>query len=95
MPALGNARFGQVKLDRQIAALRTVEAIRLYAGAAGGRLPARLEEVQQVPVPLNPMTGEPFTYELQADRAVLSAPLESDDRRMPEKAVRYEIQIAK
>jgi hypothetical protein len=93
MPALGRARFVAMMPDRRIAALRAVEAIRLHAAATGGSLPARLEDVRQAPIPLNPMTGEPFAYELQGNRAILSAPAERWDG--PDTQVNYEIEIAK
>ena len=53
----------------------------------------RVAEIQGVPIPVNPMRGEPFNYELRDGRAVLSAPLEPDDT--PERALRYEIEITK
>jgi phage tail protein X len=93
MPALQKVRFEQMKLDRRIAALRVIEAIRLHAAATGGRLPQRLDEIEQVPVPLDPITGEPFAYELHEDRAVLSAP--PDPAGGARSALRYEIQIAR
>jgi len=93
MPALGGARLAPVFLERRIAALRAVEAIRLYAATTGGRLPARLEDVRQAPIPLNPMRGEPFAYAVQGNQAILSAPAER--REAPERQVRYEIEIAK
>ncbi len=92
MPALQKARFQQMKLERRRAGLQAVEAIRLHAGATGG-LPERLEEIERVPVPLNPMRDEPFEYELRDGRAVLSAPLGPDGR--PEDAFRYEIEMVR
>jgi hypothetical protein len=34
--------------------------------AATGKLPASLAEIEIVPVPLNPATGQPFVYSLDA-----------------------------
>lgn len=93
MPALQRARFHQMRFERRIAGLRAVEAMRVHAGVTGAGLPARLEEIERVPVPLNPMRGEPFEYELRDGRAVLSAPLEPDGR--PEDAFRYEIELVR
>jgi hypothetical protein len=59
------------RADRQLAALTAVEAIRSYAAANGGKLPQRLEDVTETPVPLNPATGKPFEYEVQGGEAVL------------------------
>jgi hypothetical protein len=58
--------------DRQLAALTAVEALRSYASANGGRLPARLDEVKETPVPLNPATGAPFEYQVDGEAATLS-----------------------
>jgi hypothetical protein len=92
MPSLGRARFRQAKLDRRIAALRAAEAIRLAIGKTGGRLPERLDEIEGLPLPLNPMSGAPFTYELRDGMAILSAPREEHEK--PEQALRYEIRVA-
>src|SRR5262249_48165694 len=62
------------RLDRRIAALRCVEAVRLHAAAHGGRWPGRLADVADVPVPPDPATGKPFDYRVEDDRAYLSGP---------------------
>ncbi len=93
MPALGKAYEQQILLDRRVDVLRCVEAIRLYAAANDGRLPASLADIKQVPVPLDPVTNEPFGYELEDATAVLSGP--PADERRPDTALRYEITIAK
>ena len=64
LPALERAYFISVRLDREIAAMRCIEAVRLHAAGSGGALPARLDEVKIVPVPINPVTGKPFGYEV-------------------------------
>ncbi len=74
LPSLGKARSQFARLDKQLAAMQTIEAIRLYAAAHEGRLPAALADIQEVPVPINPMTGEPFPYKSNGDSAVLEAP---------------------
>ncbi len=62
----------RTRIDRQIAALRCVEAIRLYAAAHDGNLPPSLDEIKEVPVPFDPVNGKPFTYRLAGDRAFFS-----------------------
>ena len=64
LPALGRAYFVSARLDREIAALRCIEAVRLHAAGNGGKLPARLGDVKIVPVPINPVTGGPFGYKV-------------------------------
>ena len=52
--------------------LRTVEAIRLHAAVHDGKLPGSLAEITIVPVPNDPMTGQPFSYQLSGDTAVIA-----------------------
>jgi hypothetical protein len=91
LPAMQAARKAQVRLDRDVAALRVIEAIRMYAASHDGRLPARLEDINEVPVPVNPATGKPFAYRLQGATAILELP-PSD--KVSGGDIRYEIQIA-
>jgi hypothetical protein len=74
LPALGNAYRAQAKHERSIAALRVVEAIRLYGAAHDGRLPEKLNDITQVPIPLDPTTGKAFVYQRTGDRAILESP---------------------
>ena len=57
-------------LDRKVAMLRVVEALRLHAGVAG-RLPDSLDQVKVVPIPIDPFTGKPFHYEATGESAEL------------------------
>lgn len=74
LPAVGAAYGAGARTDRAIAALRTIEAIRIYAAGHDRRLPASLADITEVPVPLDPATGEPFRYRVEGDTAVLDAP---------------------
>ncbi len=60
------------RADCRLAALTTVEALRAYAAANGGKLPQKLEDVTETPVPANPMTGKPFEYSLSNGVATIS-----------------------
>jgi hypothetical protein len=60
------------RIDRQIAALTAVEAIRSYAAANSGELPAQLSDITDTPVPLNPATGATFEYRVDNGTATLS-----------------------
>jgi len=79
------------RMDRDIAALRCIEAIRLYAASHDGNLPAALEAITAVPVPTDPMTGKPFPYEPTGKTAVLTLP-KLDEQTAPGK--RYELIVA-
>jgi hypothetical protein len=64
LPTIHRAVWRAAEVDRQLAALTTVEAIRSYAAANNGQLPARLEDIKETPCPDNPATGLPFDYSM-------------------------------
>jgi hypothetical protein len=63
----------QRRQARWLAAIATIEALRMHA-ADKGAWPARLEEIKQVPLPKNPDDNKPFAYKFDGDVAVLTAP---------------------
>jgi hypothetical protein len=85
LKALRGTRNAIARNDRQIASLRVFEALRLHAGANGGRLPERLSDITIVPLPVDPVTGKPFEYRLADGKALLSGP------PLPHAPLRYEI----
>jgi hypothetical protein len=60
----------RTRLDQRIALLRHVEAVRLYAAAHGGKVPASLADID-VPLPADPVTDEPFAYEIEGKAAII------------------------
>jgi hypothetical protein len=74
LPAYEAAAAAFVRIDRQIAVLRVIEALRLYGAAHAGRLPPQLEAITEVPIPADPVTGRPFEYQLDGDMARLGGP---------------------
>lgn len=58
--------------------LMTIEAIRDYAHSSGGQLPKSLSDVTELPLPLNPFTGEKLLYSVSQvgnqQHAVLELP---------------------
>jgi hypothetical protein len=83
--------LGRERLERQFAALRCVEAVRLYAAGHDGRLPEKLSDVAEVPVPPDPVTARPFDYRPNGDRATLSTPAAAGDK--PAQTLTYEITL--
>jgi hypothetical protein len=79
--------------DRRVAALRCIEALRLYAAAHGGALPASLKGVDVVPVPIDPATGKDFEYGVHDGKATLVAPVPSGEPANVY-GLRYEITVA-
>jgi hypothetical protein len=93
LPALGKVRLATVRLDRRLAALRCVEAIRLYAAGHQGKLPASLADIQVVPVPADPVTGKPFRYTLAGGKAALYGPPPLGKQPSPDTIVNYELSL--
>jgi len=87
-------RKAQARLDRRIALLRCMEALRLYAAANDGKLPARLDDLS-VPVPADPFTGKPFGYETKGQIAILRAPPPRGEENIKPYNLRYEVTIKK
>lgn len=90
LPALNKVFDAHLRLQHRIATLRTVEAIRLHAATHGGKLPEALEDISQIPLPINPVTGKDFReyYALEKGVAVLKVP--SPMAHVPPIARRYE-----
>jgi hypothetical protein len=72
LPDVVEARRAQARLEQRVALLRHVEALRLYAAAHDGKLPAKLCDCA-VPLPDDLFTGKPFCYEAKGATAHLRA----------------------
>jgi hypothetical protein len=70
VPSSRTTRNAQVRLEQRLALLRTVEALRLHAATHRGKLPDKLTDLA-VPLPIDPVTGKPFSYSKEGGRAVL------------------------
>jgi hypothetical protein len=91
LPSLRSVRAAQVRLDREVAALRIVEALRLYAASHHGQLPKQLSDVNDLPVPNNPISGKPFDYEIRDGKALLNSP--APPRDPPVHELHWEIEM--
>ena len=74
LPAVQRVFLTRARFERRVAALRCVEAIRLYAAANQGKLPASLSDIKEVPVPIDPVTGKSFQYRVEKGMAILIGP---------------------
>jgi hypothetical protein len=92
LPALSATITAQARTDREVAALRTIEALRLYAHEHQGRWPKSLDEITEVPVPDNPVDGQPFKYRLEGETAILELDAVGGNART---AKRYELTLRK
>ncbi len=94
LPATEKCRLAQTRLEQRIRMLRCVEALRLYAAAHGGKLPAKLSDVE-VPLSVDPVTGREFLYKLEGETAHLrGSPPPGFETNAPYN-VHYEITIVK
>jgi len=91
MPALYRIRFLGTRLERDIAMLRCVEAIRMYAAEHEGKLPGSLAEISKVPIPIDPVHGRAFGYQLRDGKAIIESPVPPDGG--PKDGLRYEITL--
>lgn len=71
LPRLEQAATLVARAGRNVAILRCIEAIRIHLGQNDGQLPETLDAITAVPVPHDPMTGQPFEYQVEDARAVL------------------------
>jgi hypothetical protein len=91
-PALDKVHGAIDRLDRRLAALRCVEAVRMYA-ASKGRLPGALADVTEVPAPPDPASGKPFEYKVSGNVVTLAAPLPPGPKPPPGQLLSYEISL--
>lgn len=94
LPSMHKVRRAQGRLEQRIALLRHVEALRLYAAAHEGKLPARLADID-VPLPVDPFTGKPFRYEVTDGAAHLRGAAPKGDENNAAYNLHYEIIIRK
>jgi hypothetical protein len=93
LPAVGGVQLAQVRLERYLAALRTIEALRMHAAAHGGELPDRLDQVTVVPVPNDPATGKPFEYRRDGATATLISRIPGEP--LEKAGLRYRVTVRK
>jgi hypothetical protein len=90
-PAYDAMRAFVKRLDRDLAALQCIEAIRAYAASHGGQLPQTLAEITDVSVPKDPASGAAFRYSRTGTTAVLESPAPPGGEKREE--LRYEITV--
>lgn len=71
MPAILAVGRSVAWLEQGLALVQTVEAIRMYGAAHGGKLPPTLDDLP-VPAPLDPVAGRPLNYECRGAQAALT-----------------------
>ena len=71
IPAIVKVLQSRTRMQQRVEYLRVIEAVRLYAFENDGKLPATLDAIL-LPIPLDPVTGKPFSYVVKADTATLT-----------------------
>jgi hypothetical protein len=94
LPQIVKIRRTQGALERQIALLRHVEALRLYAAGHDGKLPAKLADIP-VPLPDDPFTGKPFVYAMEGADAHLRGGSSRSGDRQERSDVHYVVTLLK
>lgn len=91
-PAHNKCKLIAQRLGRDIAILKCVEAIRLYAASHGGKLPGVLADITEVPIPDDPLTGKAFDYKVSGSKATLES---TPAAEVKEYALRYNLDLKK
>jgi len=92
LPAIPKVALSEARIERKLAALRVIEALRQHA-AQTGKLPDKLEDVKIVPVPNDPANGKPFEYQLDGATATLSSRIPGE--KLEVTGLRYRITLRK
>ncbi len=91
-PAHDRVRMIMNRLERQIAALQCIEALRLHADDQG-KFPGSLSEIKDVKIPDDPVTGKPFVYSGIGSEALLQGPAPKGGK--PKEAIDYKFILKK
>jgi hypothetical protein len=91
LPNLPKVFSAEVRIERNLAALRVIEALRTYAAAHDGKLPEKLSDVTEAPIPHDPGTGRPFEYHREGNTATLLSQVDGDP--LPHNGLRYRVTI--
>jgi len=73
MPAMTRVLGRTMRIEQRVRALQALELLRWHATLHERKFPAKWDEVQLVPPPLDPFTGQPFPFQLEGAQLVLVA----------------------
>jgi hypothetical protein len=93
LPAVPKVQLAQNRIERKLAALRTIEALRMHAAAHGGQPPDKLEEVTIVPIPNDPGTEKPFEYERDGQTGTIISRIPGE--KLETAGLRYRVTMRK
>lgn len=93
VPAFEKVFEAHIRVNRRVALMRAVEAVRLHAAANEGQLPKALADIKLVPVPEDPNTLKPFVYEVKDNVFTLTGPPPAGENPSAVNHVRYQITL--
>ena len=76
-----------------IAAAAMSHSLPFWLAAANGKWPEKLDDVTDVPLPDDPVTGKPFEYRLQDNKAVVATPSVTPGKSDGPNGVAYEVYL--
>jgi len=96
LPELAPAAFkvmqARTRVQQYLSLLQAVEAVRIHAAENEGKVPASLADTK-LPVPVDPVTGKPFDYEVRGGVAVIRGTAPADRKDDPFFNRVYEVTI--
>ncbi len=91
LPAMDKVLAVQNSFERRLTLLQAIESLRMYAASHDGRLPEKLSQVVESPIPDDPGTAKPLDYEADDHTATLISRL--PNATPGEGAQRYKITL--
>ena len=92
LPAVSRVMEASPKMERRIAALRIIEAIRMQA-AFDKAWPDSLEKVTIVPVPSDPFTGGAFAFKKEGRKITITAVAPEGEKPSANNNFTYELEL--
>ena len=92
LPAVSRVMEASPKMERRIAALRIIEAIRMQA-AFDKAWPDSLEKITIVPVPADPFTGKAFTFKKEGKKITITAVVPEGEKPSAHNNFTYELEL--
>ena len=94
LPAYYKVLVAKMRLHQRVAQLAVAEGVRAHAAGTGGKLPAALDAVK-LPLPVDPVTGKPFVYELKDGTATIRGTPAPGREKEPSFNRVYEVTVRK
>jgi hypothetical protein len=94
LPNIEKIRAESAELERQLALLRYVEAIRLYAAGHDGKVPPSAADCG-LPLPLDPVAGKPFGYSVEGSTAHIRSDAPPEAAKIGVQSLHYSVSIHK